>query len=193
MRSSRYTYGRKALYNRLGNHLVHYGLGSTYIWCFGTEQKLEDRERHLINQKDNHILHPSKIKEVPHDTKDEDENLKSEVFNLRQVSQIRNSQDLLVHGSQCCDRHCQYPNCRKVKELFHHGTQCKIQVAGGCLICKKMWFLFQLHARSCKESECNFPCCRYLKEQFEQSNSRRRAAVMEMMKQRAKNFAGGSW
>ncbi|MCE3214699.1 hypothetical protein HAX54_053074 [Datura stramonium] len=266
--------------------------------CYETEQKLEDRERHPINQKDKHTLYPSEIKEVPHDTKDEDEILESEFFDTRQaflslcqgnhyqydtlrrakhssmmvlyhlhnptapafvttcnichldiesgqgwrcevcadydvcnacyqkdggidhphkltnhpslaerdaqnkearqlrVLQLRKMLDLLVHASQCRFPHCQYPNCRKVKGLFRHGIQCKIRVSGGCVLCKKMWYLLQLHARACRESECHVPRCRDLKEHVrrmqQQSDSRRRAAVMEMMRQRAAEVASVS-
>ncbi|PHU17324.1 putative histone acetyltransferase HAC-like 1 [Capsicum chinense] len=45
--------------------------------CYETEQKLEDIERHPINQKEKHTLYQSEIKEVPHDTKDEDEILEN--------------------------------------------------------------------------------------------------------------------
>ncbi|KAM3339045.1 histone acetyltransferase HAC1 isoform X1 [Capsicum galapagoense] len=266
--------------------------------CYETEQRLEDRERHPINQKDKHTLYQSEIKEVPHDTKDEDEILESEFFDTRQaflslcqgnhyqydtlrrakhssmmvlyhlhnptapafvitcsicyldietgqgwrcevctdydvcnacyqkdgvidhphkltnhpssaerdaqnkearqlrVLQLRKMLDLLVHASQCRFPLCQYPNCRKVKGLFRHGIQCKIRVSGGCVLCKKMWYLLQLHARACKVSECHVPRCRDLREHLrraqQQSDSRRRAAVMEMMRQRAAEVASGS-
>ena len=69
--------------------------------------------------------------------------------------------DLLVHASQCRSPQCQYPNCRKVKGLFRHGIQCKIRASGGCVLCKKMWYLLQIHSRACKESDCGVPRCRY--------------------------------
>ncbi|KAE9465951.1 hypothetical protein C3L33_02158, partial [Rhododendron williamsianum] len=112
------------------------------------------------------------------------------------MSQLRKMLDLLVHASQCRSPNCQYPNCRKVKGLFRHGMQCKIRASGGCLVCKKMWYLLQLHARACKESQCSVPRCRDLKEHVrrlqQQSDSRRRAAVMEMMRQRAAEVAGNA-
>ncbi|PPD89946.1 hypothetical protein GOBAR_DD13119 [Gossypium barbadense] len=111
-------------------------------------------------------------------------------------SKLRKMLDLLVHASQCRSAHCQYPNCRKVKGLFCHGIQCKTRASGGCILCKKMWYLLQLHARACKESECHVPRCRDLKEHLrrlkQQSDSRRRAAVMEMMRQRAAEVAANS-
>ncbi|KAK1317719.1 Histone acetyltransferase HAC1 [Acorus calamus] len=97
---------------------------------------------------------------------------------------------------QCRQPSCSYPNCRKVKGLFRHGIQCKVRASGGCVLCKKMWYLLQLHARACKESECHVPRCKDLKEHLrrlqQQSDSRRRAAVMEMMRQRAAEVAGNS-
>ncbi|KAK4397844.1 Histone acetyltransferase HAC1 [Sesamum angolense] len=112
------------------------------------------------------------------------------------VMQLRKMLDLLVHASQCRSPHCQYPNCRKVKGLFRHGMLCKVRASGGCHLCKKMWYLLQLHARACKESQCTVPRCRDLKEHMrrlqQQSDSRRRAAVMEMMRQRAAEVAGNS-
>ncbi|XP_057968061.1 histone acetyltransferase HAC1 [Malania oleifera] len=266
--------------------------------CYDAEQKLEERERHPINQRDMHILYPVEIKDVPADTKDKDEILESEFFDTRQaflslcqgnhyqydtlrrakhssmmvlyhlhnptapafvttcnichldieagqgwrcetcpdydvcnacyqkdggmdhphkltnhpsiadrdaqnkearqmrVVQLRKMLDLLVHASQCRSPHCQYPNCRKVKGLFRHGIQCKTRASGGCVLCKKMWYLLQLHARACKESECHVPRCRDLNEHLrrlqQQSDSRRRAAVMEMMRQRAAEVAGNA-
>ncbi|KAI7985393.1 Histone acetyltransferase HAC1 [Camellia lanceoleosa] len=266
--------------------------------CYEAEQKLEERDRHPINQRDKHVLYPVEINDVSEDTKDKDEILESEFFDTRQaflslcqgnhyqydtlrrakhssmmvlyhlhnptapafvitcnvchldieagqgwrceicpdydvcndcyqkdggidhphkltnhpsiaerdaqntearelrVLQLRKMLDLLVHASQCRSPHCQYPNCRKVKGLFRHGMQCKTRASGGCPLCKKMWYLLQLHARACKESECHVPRCRDLKEHVrrlqQQSDSRRRAAVMEMMRQRAAEVAGNA-
>ncbi|GAB2268624.1 hypothetical protein Dimus_003577 [Dionaea muscipula] len=264
--------------------------------CYEAEQKVDERERHPINQKEKHALYPIQITDVPEDTKDKDEILESEFFDTRQaflslcqgnhyqydtlrrakhssmmvlyhlhnptapafvttcnichldiesgqgwrcetcpdydvcnscyqkdggidhphkltnhpsiadrdaqnkearqmrVLQLRKMLDLLVHASQCRSPNCQYPNCRKVKGLFRHGIQCKVRASGGCVLCKKMWYLLQLHSRACKESECHVPRCRDLKEHLrrlqQQSDSRRRAAVMEMMRQRAAEVAG---
>ncbi|CAA7407437.1 unnamed protein product [Spirodela intermedia] len=95
---------------------------------------------------------------------------------------------------QCRSQHCQYPNCRKVKGLFRHGITCRTRASGGCVLCKKMWYLLHLHARACKESDCHVPRCRDLREHLrrlqQQSDSRRRAAVMEMMRMRTAEVAG---
>ncbi|PIN04615.1 CREB binding protein/P300 [Handroanthus impetiginosus] len=142
--------------------------------------------------KDGGIDHPHKLTNHPSNDRDAQN---KEARQLR-VMQLRKMLELLVHASQCRSPHCQYPNCRKVKGLFRHGMLCKVRASGGCLLCKKMWYLLQLHARACKESECNVPRCRDLKEHMrrlqQQSDSRRRAAVMEMMRQRAAEVAGNS-
>ncbi|KAL8230991.1 hypothetical protein R6Q57_000769 [Mikania cordata] len=143
--------------------------------------------------KDGGIVHPHKL--TPHVSIAERDAQNKEARQQR-VVQLRKMLDLLVHASQCRSPHCQYPNCRKVKGLFRHGINCKIRASGGCVLCKKMWYLLQLHARACKESQCHVPRCRDLKEHLrrlqQQSESRRRAAVMEMMRQRAAEVACGS-
>lgn len=145
-------------------------------------------------QRDGGIDHPHKLTNHPSLAERDAQN--KEARQLR-VLQLRKMLDLLVHASQCRSAHCQYPNCRKVKGLFRHGIQCKTRASGGCVLCKKMWYLLQLHARACKESECHVPRCRDLKEHLkrlqQQSDSRRRAAVMEMMRQRAAEVAASKW
>ncbi|KAG7591918.1 Zinc finger ZZ-type [Arabidopsis thaliana x Arabidopsis arenosa] len=139
------------------------------------------------------INHPHKLTNHPSLAEQNAQN--KEARQLR-VLQLRKMLDLLVHASQCRSPLCQYPNCRKVKGLFRHGLRCKIRASGGCVLCKKMWYLLQLHARACKESKCDVPRCGDLKEHLrrlqQQSDSRRRAAVMEMMRQRAAEVAGTS-
>ncbi|XP_023633222.1 histone acetyltransferase HAC12 isoform X2 [Capsella rubella] len=143
--------------------------------------------------KDGCVNHPHKLTNHPSLA---DQNAQNKEARQLRVLQLRKMLDLLVHASQCRSPHCQYPNCRKVKGLFRHGLRCKIRASGGCVLCKKMWYLLQLHARACKESKCDVPRCGDLKEHLrrlqQQSDSRRRAAVMEMMRQRAAEVAGTS-
>ncbi|KAF5806420.1 putative histone acetyltransferase chromatin regulator PHD family [Helianthus annuus] len=137
--------------------------------------------------------HPHKLTHHPSIAERDAQNTEAR---QQRVLQLRKMLDLLVHASQCKSGQCQYPNCRKVKGLFRHGMQCKIRASGGCLLCKKMWDLLQLHARSCKDSPCTVPRCRDLREHLrrltQQADSRRRAAVMEMMRQRAAEVASSS-
>ncbi|KAL4195719.1 hypothetical protein AMTRI_Chr04g242490 [Amborella trichopoda] len=136
--------------------------------------------------------HPHKLTAHPSSA---DRDAQNKEARQERVLQLRRMLDLLVHAAQCRSPQCQYPNCRKVKGLFRHGIQCKVRASGGCPLCKKMWYLLQLHARACKESQCHVPRCRDLKEHLrrlqQQSESRRRAAVMEMMRQRTSEVARG--
>lgn len=75
--------------------------------------------------------------------------------------QLRRMLDLLVHASQCRAQ-CKYPNCRQVKCLFRHGMLCTKRAGGGCLLCKKMWYLLQVHARACKVPGCRVPRCKWV-------------------------------
>ncbi|KAG6494386.1 probable histone acetyltransferase HAC-like 1 isoform X1 [Zingiber officinale] len=139
------------------------------------------------------IDHPHKLTNHPSMA---DRDAQNKEARAKRVLQLRKMLDLLVHASQCRSPQCQYPNCRKVKGLFRHGIQCRTRASGGCVLCKKMWYLLQIHSRACKESECSVPRCRDLKEHLrrlqQQSDSRRRAAVMEMMRQRAAEVAGST-
>uniref|UniRef100_A0A1J3G8C8 histone acetyltransferase n=1 Tax=Noccaea caerulescens TaxID=107243 RepID=A0A1J3G8C8_NOCCA len=105
-----------------------------------------------------------------------------------QTNQIHTAQlrELLLHVIACCTAQCQYPRCRMIKILFRHGVACKTR---GCVHCKRMWALFRMHARNCRDPQCRVPKCRDLRAHFsrkqQQADSRRRAAVMEMVRQRA--------
>ncbi|CAA2968539.1 histone acetyltransferase HAC1-like isoform X1 [Olea europaea subsp. europaea] len=143
-------------------------------------------------QKEGGINHPHKLT----NQLSNERNAQNKEARQFRVQQLRKMLDLLVHASQCRSPNCQYPNCRKVKALFRHGMQCKVRASGGCALCKKMWYLLQLHSRACKESQCTVPRCRDLTEHIrrlqQQSESRRRAAVMEMMRQRTAEVSGNS-
>ncbi|XP_021682375.2 histone acetyltransferase HAC1-like isoform X2 [Hevea brasiliensis] len=119
-----------------------------------------------------------------------------EESDLGEYEQLRDMVDLLVHASQCCSPHCQYPNCRKVNWLFRHGNECKRGHFGVCVLCKKMWYLLQLHAPSCKEPECHISRCRDLKEHSrrlqQETDARHRASVEGILRQTAADIAGNS-
>ncbi|KAL5974249.1 hypothetical protein ACLOJK_030913 [Asimina triloba] len=144
-------------------------------------------------QRDEGVDHPHKLTNHPSIA---DRDAQNKEARQQRVLQLRKMLDLLVHASQCRFPHCQYPNCRKVKGLFRHGISCPTRASKGCSLCKKMWYILQLHARACRDSPCQVPRCKDLKEHLrrlqQQSDSRRRAAVMEMMRQRAAEVAGNN-
>ncbi|EPS61920.1 hypothetical protein M569_12873, partial [Genlisea aurea] len=141
-------------------------------------------------QKDEGRNHPHSLINL----QSHDQNAYKKQARQSRVLQLRKMLELLVHASLCQSRSCEYPNCRKVKGLFRHGIVCTTRASGGCLVCKRMWYLLQLHSRACKESNCQVPRCRDMREHVrrlqQQSDTRRRAAVMEMVRQRAAESAG---
>ncbi|XP_062200474.1 histone acetyltransferase HAC1-like [Phragmites australis] len=130
------------------------------------------------------VNHPHKLTNHPSAANRDAQSMEARQLRLQQKEML----DLLLHASTCHSASCQYPDCRKFKRLFHHGMQCQTRAAGWCAFCKGMWHMLQLHARACKDSDFNVPRCRDLKEHLrglqQQSDSRRRAAVIEMMRQR---------
>ncbi|XP_024544533.1 histone acetyltransferase HAC12 [Selaginella moellendorffii] len=135
--------------------------------------------------------HPHKL--VQHPSASE-RNAQNKEARQQRVQQLKMMQELLVHASKCCTTQCQYPNCGDLKRLFRHGMTCQKRVIGNCLHCKRMWSFMQLHARSCKQADCRVPRCKDLREHSRrnqlQMESRRRAAVNEMMRQRTAETAG---
>ncbi|KAL5731697.1 histone acetyltransferase [Ranunculus cassubicifolius] len=79
--------------------------------------------------------------------------------------QLAELKDVIVHASSCRHANCAYRNCRNIKNRFRHMLVCKTRAAGGCILCKKCWFILQLHSHSCNSTtECYVPRCKALKE-----------------------------
>ncbi|KAI3916493.1 hypothetical protein MKW92_007564 [Papaver armeniacum] len=121
--------------------------------------------------------HPHKLTVHPSTAHGVAQNLEARQI---RVLQLRYMLDLLVHASQCRHPQCHYRSCFK----------CKRHASGGRNQCKQMWYLLQIHAQNCKtKSECHVPRCRdlkaHLKRLQKQSDSRHRAAVMDMIRQQA--------
>lgn len=124
-----------------------------------------------------------------------DQNTANSDDRKQRMLQLRMMLEVLVHASKCREASCQFGKCRNMKDLFRHGFTCSKRAAGGCSLCKRMWFLLTAHARSCKESGvCSVPRCtdlrKHLRRTQQQQESRRRAAVNEMIRQRAAEAAG---
>lgn len=57
---------------------------------------------------------------------------------------------------------CQYAACKDLEALVRHFAGCKMRGPGGCIHCKRMWQILELHSRLCARSEdCKVPLCRY--------------------------------
>lgn len=56
---------------------------------------------------------------------------------------------------------CKYEACKGLELLFRHFSNCNLRVPGGCIHCKRMWQLLELHSRLCANSDmCRVPLCR---------------------------------
>lgn len=56
---------------------------------------------------------------------------------------------------------CKYEACKGLESLFRHLSKCNLRVPGGCIHCKRMWQLLELHSRLCADSDvCRVPLCR---------------------------------
>ncbi|KAH7846273.1 hypothetical protein Vadar_011992 [Vaccinium darrowii] len=59
---------------------------------------------------------------------------------------------------------CNYASCKVLELLVRHFASCKMRVPGGCIHCKRMWQLFELHSHLCADSDvCRVPLCRNFK------------------------------
>lgn len=56
---------------------------------------------------------------------------------------------------------CNYESCKALELLVRHFAGCKMRVPGGCIHCKRMWQLLELHSHLCPDSDvCRVPLCR---------------------------------
>uniref|UniRef100_A0A803PEC1 BTB/POZ and TAZ domain-containing protein 4 n=2 Tax=Cannabis sativa TaxID=3483 RepID=A0A803PEC1_CANSA len=109
---------------------------------------------------------------------DEDHRQKERVRNTkeRQVYlQLCEAMEALVHickdGCRTIGPHdkdfkvnqnpCNFAACKGLESLVRHFSSCKLRVPGGCIHCKRMWQLLELHSRLCADSDvCRVPLCR---------------------------------
>lgn len=78
--------------------------------------------------------------------------------------------DKVLKGSQVA---CGFPACKGLETLVRHFSSCKTRVPGGCVHCKRMWQLLELHSRMCSEPDCcKVPLCRHFKEKMQQQSKK---------------------
>lgn len=88
---------------------------------------------------------------------------------------------------------CKFGACKGLELLVRHFAGCKMRVPGGCIHCKRMWQLLELHSRLCCDSDsCRVPLCRNFKERIKKQNKKDeikwRILVRKIL--RAKHIAG---
>ncbi|XP_052197749.1 BTB/POZ and TAZ domain-containing protein 4-like [Diospyros lotus] len=60
---------------------------------------------------------------------------------------------------------CHYASCKALELLVRHFAGCKMRTPGGCIRCKRMWQLLELHSHLCADSDrCRVPLCRNFKQ-----------------------------
>ncbi|GAV80898.1 BTB domain-containing protein/zf-TAZ domain-containing protein [Cephalotus follicularis] len=68
---------------------------------------------------------------------------------------------------------CKYAACKGLELIVRHFAGCKSRVPGGCIHCKRMWQLLELHARLCNGSDdCRVPLCRNFKEKIRKQSKK---------------------
>uniref|UniRef100_A0A5B6ZMX9 BTB/POZ and TAZ domain-containing protein 4 n=1 Tax=Davidia involucrata TaxID=16924 RepID=A0A5B6ZMX9_DAVIN len=68
---------------------------------------------------------------------------------------------------------CNYEACKALELLLRHFAACKMRVPGGCIHCKRMWQLLELHSRLCADSDaCRVPLCRNFKQRIKKQNKK---------------------
>ncbi|KAJ6289645.1 hypothetical protein OIU78_025546 [Salix suchowensis] len=73
--------------------------------------------------------------------------------------------DKMLKGSQVA---CNFPACKGLESLVRHFSNCKTRVPRGCVHCKRMWQLLELHSRMCNDPDyCKVPLCRHFKEKVQ--------------------------
>ncbi|XP_068666219.1 BTB/POZ and TAZ domain-containing protein 3-like [Aristolochia californica] len=86
--------------------------------------------------------------------------------------------DKVLKGSQTA---CGFPACKGIESLVRHFSTCKTRVPGGCMHCKRMWQLLELHSRMCSVPDvCKVPLCRHFKEKI-QSQSKKEETKWKLL------------
>ncbi|XP_043721141.1 BTB/POZ and TAZ domain-containing protein 3 [Telopea speciosissima] len=63
---------------------------------------------------------------------------------------------------------CGFPACKGVETLVRHFSSCKTRIPGGCIQCKRMWQMLELHSRMCIDPDyCKVPLCGHFKEKMQ--------------------------
>ncbi|KAL2487603.1 BTB/POZ and TAZ domain-containing protein 3 [Forsythia ovata] len=95
--------------------------------------------------------------------------------------------DKALKGNQVA---CSFPACKGLEILIRHFSSCNTRVPGGCVHCKRMWQLLELHSRMCNEPDyCNVPLCRHFKEKM-QRDSKREQVKWKLLVNKAKRTHG---
>ena len=134
--------------NNLLDNVVFYSQSSTYIsfiiiFFNSLFQRKEDRLKTMEEKKMYLQLH---------------ESMEALLHICRDGCRTIGPRDKVLKGSQFA---CGFPACKGLETLVCHFSNCKTRVPGGCVHCKRMWQLLELHSRFCNDpNSCKVPLCR---------------------------------
>ncbi|XVE82927.1 hypothetical protein DITRI_Ditri16bG0044400 [Diplodiscus trichospermus] len=155
--------------------------------------------------------HPALEKELLESMIDEENMRKEKIrkMNERKIYlQLCEAMEALVHicrdGCRTIGPHdkdfeenqapCKYRACKGLELLVRHFAGCKLRVPGGCIHCKRMWQLLELHSRLCDDSSlCRVPLCRNFKEKIRKQSKKDEIKWKILVKKilRTKRINGG--
>ncbi|GER53748.1 BTB/POZ and TAZ domain-containing protein 4 [Striga asiatica] len=68
---------------------------------------------------------------------------------------------------------CSYAACKGLERLIRHFAECTMRRQGGCVHCKRMWQILDLHSRLCVDSDaCRVPLCRKFRQRRRQQSKK---------------------
>ncbi|XWS45155.1 hypothetical protein CRYUN_Cryun15aG0112300 [Craigia yunnanensis] len=155
--------------------------------------------------------HPALEKEIV-ETMIDEENMQKEKIRKKNEQkiylQLCEAMEALVHicrdGCKTIGPHdkdfkenqtpCKYGACKGLELLIRHFAGCKLRVPGGCIQCKRMWQLLNLHSRLCTDSSsCRVPLCRNFKEKITKQSKKDEIKWKILVKKisRTKRINGG--
>ncbi|XP_027360479.1 BTB/POZ and TAZ domain-containing protein 4 isoform X2 [Abrus precatorius] len=133
--------------------------------------------------------HPALEKEILESVIDEENSKKDRMRKIKErriYMQLYEAMEALVHicrdGCRTIGPHdkdfksnqpCKYEACKGLELLVRHFAGCKLRVPGGCVHCKRMWQLLELHSRLCADPDyCRVPLCRNFKQRISRQSKK---------------------
>eukprot|EP00257_Ricinus_communis_P019505 XP_015578516.1 BTB/POZ and TAZ domain-containing protein 4 [Ricinus communis] len=134
--------------------------------------------------------HPVLEKELLDSMVDEDKRQKERIRRSKERKiylQLYEAMEALVHicrdGCRTIGPHdkdfrenqapCNYEACKGLEQLVRHFASCKLRIPGGCIHCKRMWQLLELHSRLCADSDaCRVPLCKNFKARIKRQSKK---------------------
>ncbi|TKY70654.1 BTB/POZ and TAZ domain-containing protein 4 [Spatholobus suberectus] len=135
------------------------------------------------------LSHPVLEKEILESMIDEENSKKDRIRKMKERKiylQLYEAMEALVHicrdGCRTIGPHdkdfkanqpCKYAACKGLELLVRHFAGCKLRVPGGCVHCKRMWQLLELHSRLCADPDyCRVPLCRNFKQRISKQSKK---------------------